>query len=219
VESNRFTKGNDRPHATLRRAEQLSSYLAAQLSVDRQELCENIGLYWRQSKIRQNQPHNLVGHAFRSLATTVLSLFGDSGITYEEGVDSSAEFLQHSIKGKSKSPKIDIIARRGNRIVAALAVSWRIRHNRLGVLRDSLSYAPAVQRHNPNCKIYVILGEFDGGRLRKVLANCAPILPHAAISSAVHFAPQLIQEGLRENGTLEYLRSLAWLVGETFRWG
>ncbi len=219
VDSNRFTKGNERPHATLRRAEQLSSFLAAQLSVDRRELCENIGLYWRHSKIRQKQPHNLVGHAFRSLAMTVLSLFGDSGITYEEVVDPRAEFPGDSLATHSKNPKIDVIARRGNRTVATLAVSWRIRHNRLGILRDTLAYAPAVQRHNPNSKHYVILGEFDGGRLRKVLANCAPILPHAAISAAVHFAPQLIREGLRENGTLEFLRSLAWLVGETFRWG
>jgi hypothetical protein len=219
VDSNRFTKGDDRPHATLRRAEQLSSYLATQLSIDRQELCENIGLYWRHPKIRRLQPHNLVGHAFRSLTTTVLSLFGDSGVTYEEMVDSHAEFLRHSFATHSKNPKIDVIARRGNRTVATLAVSWRVRHNRLGVLRDTLAYAPAVQRHNPNSKFYVILGEFDGGRLRKVLANCAPILPHAAISAAVHFAPQLIREGLGEDGTLEFLRSLAWLVGETFRWG
>jgi hypothetical protein len=219
VDSNRFTYGYHRPHATLRRAEQLSFYLASQLSVDRYELCENIGLYWRHPKIRPIQPQNLVGHAFRSLTTTVLSLFGDAGITYEEAVDSHAEFPEDSFKTQGKNLKIDVIARRGKRIVATLAVSWRVRHNRLGVLRDTLEYAPAVHRRNPNSKIYIILGEFDGGRLRKVLANCAPILPRAAISAAVHFAPQLIREGLRENGTLEFLRSLAWLVGETFRWG
>ena len=219
VDSNRFTSGEDGPHATLRRAEELSSYLALQLNIDRRALCGSIGQYWRHEKIRSLQPHNLVGHAFRSLTATVLSQFGDKGITYEEEVDPHVEFPGHIFTTRSKNPKIDVVARRGNRTVALLTVRWRFRHDRLDVVDEAIAYTPAFSRQNSNGKFYAVLGEFDGGRLRKVLANCAPILPHAAISAAVHFAPQLIREGLRENGTLEYLRSLAWLVGETFRWG
>jgi DNA mismatch endonuclease (patch repair protein) len=51
-----------------------------------------------------------------------------------------------------------------------------------------------------------------------MLTHCPPLNPHAAISTAVHYAPQFIREGLGENGTHEHLRSLEWLFGETFKW-
>ena len=218
VDSNRFTSGEGGPHATLRRAEQLTEYLAAQLGVDRRDLCQNIGVYWQHPRIRALQPHNLVGHAFRSLVTTALGRFGDPGVRYEEEVDPHPEFPGHTFTTRSKNPKIDIVARRDNRTVALLTVRWRFRHDRLDVIDEAIAYTSAFYRHNPNGKFYAVLGEFDGGRLRKVLANCPPIIPHAAISAAIHFAPQLILEGLEENGTLENLRSLAWLIGQTFQW-
>jgi hypothetical protein len=218
IDSNRFTAGKSGPHATLRRAEQLTEYLAAQLSVDRQNLCLNLGLYWRQPKIRTSQPQNLVGNAFRSLITATLQRFGDPGVVYEEEVRPHSEFPGHVFPTRSKSAKIDIVARRDNRTVALLSVRWRFRHDRIDVVDEAMAYAPAIQRQNPNGKVYAVVGEFDGGRLRKLLTNCPPIIPNAALSAAVHFAPQLIREGLQENGTLEHLRSLEWLIGETFLW-
>jgi hypothetical protein len=110
------------------------------------------------------------------------------------------------------------MARRDLRTVAILTVRWRVRHDRLDVIDEAMAYAPAARRHNPNCKVYPVLGEFDGGRLRKVLANCPPVFPNAALDAAIHFEPRLITEGLQENGTLSHLRSLAWLIGETFHW-
>jgi hypothetical protein len=218
VDSNRFTSGEGGPHATMRRAEQLTAYLAAQLGIDRAMLCQEIGLYWRQEKIRVLQPHNPLGNAFRSLVTATLQRFGDKDVTYEEEVHPHVEFPGQVFATRSKSAKIDIVARRENRTVALLTVRWRVRHDRLDVVDEGIAYAPAIHRHNPNGKVYAVLGEFDGGRLRKVLDHCPPLNPHAAISAAVHFAPQLIREGLGENGTLEHLRSLEWLIGETVRW-
>jgi hypothetical protein len=43
-------------------------------------------------------------------------------------------------------------------------------------------------------------------------------MPHAAISAAVHFAPELIWHGLRENGRTACLRNLEWLIQETYAW-
>jgi hypothetical protein len=57
--------------------------LARELGIERIALCENIGLYYQQPTIRPLQPHNPVGHAFRSLVLTALELFGDPGVTYE----------------------------------------------------------------------------------------------------------------------------------------
>lgn len=218
VDSDRFTEGEKGPHVTMRRAEQLTAYLAEQLGIERQDLCRKIGLYWQHAKVRGVQPHNLVGNAFRSLIALTLQRFGDPGVTYEEEVSPHSEFPGHHFTTRSKRAKIDVIARRNNRTVAILSVRWRFRHDRLDVLDEALAYAPAVQRHNPNSHVYAVIGEFDGGRLRKVLDNCPPIHPHAALSAAVHFAPQLIREGLQENGTLKHLQSLEWLIGETFKW-
>lgn len=185
---------------------------------EQSDLCQNIGIYWQHAKIRQVQPHNLVGHAFRSLITNALAQFGDPGVKYEEEVDPHSEFPGYTFTTRSKKPKIDIVARRDGRTVALVSVRWRFRHDRLDVIDEAIAYTPAFYRQNPNGKFYAVLGEFDGGRLRKVLANCPPIIPHAAISAAVHFAPQLIREGLQENGTLEHLCSLSSMISETFQW-
>lgn len=144
VDSNRFTCGRKAPCVTLRRADQLTMYLAAQLNVDRPDLCNNIGLYWRQPQIRELQPHNLVGHAFRSLIVDVLQLFGDAEVSYEERVDRNSLFPGQDRTIPTKRSKLDIVARRRDRIVAILTVRWRIRHNRLQVFDEAFAYAPAI---------------------------------------------------------------------------
>ena len=213
VDSNRF-----RDEGTRLRAERLTSYLAGQLGIPRGQLCENIAVYWRQPETRRLQPNNLVGHAFRSLIATVLKRFGDAGVDYEEEADPHAEFPGYHFQTRSKKARIDIMARRGTRPVALLSVRWRYRHDRLDLVDEALAYVPALRRQNPEGHFYAVIGEFDGGRLRKLLSNCAPADRNAAISAAVHFAPQLIREGLGENGTLEHLRSLEWLIQQTFIW-
>ena len=39
-----------------------------------------------------------------------------------------------------------------------------------------------------------------------------------AILAVVHFNPNLIRVGLKENGRIVELKSLEWLIGETFKW-
>lgn len=213
VDSNRF-----RDEGTRRRAQQLTSYLADQLGVSREHLCEAVAVYWQRPEVRHLQPHNLVGHAFRSLIATALGRFGEPEVEYEEEADPHAEFPGYRFQTRSRRARIDIVARRGGRAVALLSVRWRFRHDRLDVVDEALAYVHALRRQNPSGRFYAVVGEFDGGRLRKLLGNCAPVDPNAAISGAVHFAPQLIRDGLRENGTLEHLRSLEWLIRETSAW-
>jgi hypothetical protein len=81
-----------------------------------------------------------------------------------------------------------------------------------------MAYAPAARRHNPGCHLYAVVGEFAPNRLNKIISNCPPLHSHTALSATVHFAPQLITEGLREDGRMQYLRSLQWLVEQTSSW-
>ncbi|MGB8411249.1 MAG: hypothetical protein WCE23_00330 [Candidatus Binatus sp.] len=216
-ERNDFKSGSRGPNAVLERAEHLTTYLAAGLNVSRAKLCSVIGQYWRDPDIAKFQPHNLVGHAFRSLIVTILETWGDSGITYEEEVGPHDEFPGYQFGTRSKRAKIDVIARRGDLTVALISARWRFRHDRVDVVEEALAYAPAAQRVNRNCKFYAVLGEFAPNRLEKVLTHCPP-QPNPAISAAVHFAPQLITDGLGENGRLAALKSLEWLIDQTFNW-
>ena len=81
------TLGAGAPNTAMRRAEALTAYLASQLGVPRADISSQIGLYWKLPEISTQQPHNLLGHAFRSLIVTILEAFGDPGIKYQEEVD------------------------------------------------------------------------------------------------------------------------------------
>ena len=75
-----------------------------------------------------------------------------------------------------------------------------------------LAYAPPARRQNQHCRLYAVVGEFAPNRLHKVLTNCPPAMDNAALSAVVHFAPELIWYGLKENGRTKYLRNLEWLI-------
>ena len=217
-EANDFKIGARGPNAVMRRAEALSKFIAKELCIPREELCREIATYWRAPDIGGLQPHNLAGHAFRSLTVHALQVFGDPDVAYAEEVSPYEEFPGQQFATRSKDPKIDIVARRGKTTVALISSRWRFRHDRGDVVEEAMAYAPAARRHNPSCRLYASVGEFAPNRLEKILSNCPPAQPHGALAAAVHFAPQLITSGLGENGRMNNLKSLAWLIGETFKW-
>lgn len=217
-ERNDFKVRNGRENAVLRRARVLTSLLAKELEVPEENLCEAIGQYWRHPEMRNVQPHNPVGHGFRSLVTHFLSTYGSSKISYSEEVDPNEEFPGHVFQLRSENPKIDIVARRGDRTVALISTRWRYRHDRVDVVEEAHQYVPAATRAFPECKFYAVVGEFSAARLYKILSNCPPVFAKGIIDATVHFQPRLISEGLGENGRVEHLKSLAWLANETNAW-
>jgi hypothetical protein len=217
-ETNDFKTGPSGRNAVLRRANDLSDFLALELGVTRAQLCATIGQYWRLPVVSGLQPHNLVGHAFRSLIVHVLESFGNGNITYEEEVDPRREFPGFAFTTRSKNPKIDIVARKGNVTVALMSARWRFRHDRVDVVEEALAYATAARRHNQNCKLFAVVGEFAPNRLDKILTNCPPVHVSPPLDAAIHFGPQLILQGLKENGRLKHLRGLDWLLAQTQTW-
>lgn len=217
-ETNDFKEGARGPNVVMRRADALTGFLAAQLGVPRATLCDEIAAYWKHPDIAGLQPHNPAGHAFRSLTVHILETYGDEGITYAEEVSPYDEFPGHQFTTRSRDPKIDIVARRGDVTVALISSRWRYRHDRVDVVEEAMAYAPAARRHNPDCRLYASVGEFSPNRLEKVLSNCPPAQPRGPLNAALHFAPQLITGGLDENGRLAHLQSLEWLIDETTSW-
>jgi hypothetical protein len=204
-------------NAVLDRARSLTNFLADELEIDRRNICSQIGLYWKDPVVSGKQPHNLVGHAFRSLAVEILQTFGDPGVTYEEEVRPSDEFPGFEFRTRSEKAKVDIVARRGRRTVALISSRWRFRHDRVDVHEEALAYISAARRHNPNIELFAYVGEFAPNRLKKILDSSEPA-PNAPLTAAVHFAPQLITKGLGENGRLSHLKSLEWLIDRTWTW-
>lgn len=93
-------------NATMRAADQLTRYLAAELNVPRTEVCNAIGLYFKQPTVWHLQPNNLLGNAFRSLVVEILRDYGSPGISYSEEVDPSLEFPGHTLRLGARSPAL-----------------------------------------------------------------------------------------------------------------
>lgn len=206
------------PNEAILSSHNLGTYLAEELGVSVEELCATIGQYWMVPGIRNLQPHNPVGHAFRSICVAYLQRFGDSNVSYEEEVSPFKEFPGHPFPGSSPRAKIDIIARRDNRTVAVISSKWRFRHDRVEFIEEGFRYVTAARRHNPNCELYALTGEFSAARLHKALEASKPASMHGPLSATVHFAPQLIWHGLGENGRTHELRDLSWLAKESYSW-
>ncbi|CAN5317088.1 hypothetical protein BH10PSE7_BH10PSE7_21760 [soil metagenome] len=217
-ESNDFKQNKNGPNAVLVRAEVLSQYLADSLAIPRDQLCKTIGEYWRHPRIASLQPNNLIGSAFRSSLRFLLEKFGDPDGSYEEEVSPHSEYPGFPFASRSKNARIDVVARRGKLTVALISVRWRFRHDRVDVIEEAASYAAAARRLNPASRFYAFVGEFSPARLEKILSNCPPLMPKGAIDACVHFAPNLLREGLKENGRTANLRDLHWLIKETYSW-
>ena len=221
-ETNDFGHKQDgEPNATLRRGHDLNRYLAEQLSIEEDEVCKEIAQYWGQPEIEELQPHNLVGNAFRSIVVNILETYGDSEIDYYEEVNPHNLFPGHDFSSRSKDPRIDIVAKRRDRVVALISSRWSLRHDRVEVIEEAREYRRAASQR---CKYYPVMGEFDIARLEKVLKNAPPRMSNPAINAAVHFAPQLITEGIDASNEqeseerLRHLKDLDFLIQETHSW-
>ena len=217
-ESNDFGEAGSDPNAVRNRAENLSCYLASELGIPRKKLCSTIGQYWRNPSISGLQPNNLVGHAFRSLAAHFLSIYGDKGLVYDEEVNPALEYPGYAFASRSDKAKLDIVVRRKSMAVALISVRWRFRHDRVDVVDEATSYMHAARKHNQHCKFFAVVGEFSPPRLAKILSNAPPEMPKGAIDACVHFNPELLWKGLKENGRTQHLQSLAWLAEQSHSW-
>jgi hypothetical protein len=216
-ERNDFRVTRGAPNLTVSKAEHLTKYLAQELGVEENVLCEEIGMLYRLPEISDMQPHNIVGHAFRSICVEILKKFGDRGVVYEEEVDPSKIFPGWRFDSRSKKAKFDILAKRGGVPVALISVRWRFRHDRVDVPDEMRAYGPAARNVNRNCALYALVGEFSPVRLEKLLAHSPP-MNNPILDATIHFSPDLIGKGLEENGRLAHLRSLEWLIDQTHLW-
>lgn len=220
-ESNDFFIDGGKPSGALKKAQRLTSYLESLLGLPAGQCCQSIGQYWRHLEVSRLQPHNLVGHAFRSIVLEILQLHGSKAVTYQEEVNPKQLFPGVPLHLRSRDPKIDIVAFKANRPVALISSRWRFRHDRVDVDAESIAYkAAAMGAGLGACKFYAMLGEFSPPRLEKVLKNTTGVSSNPSIDGTVHFKPDLITDpnAIGENGRTAALKPLDWLIAETHKW-
>jgi hypothetical protein len=220
-ESNDFFIENGNPSSALKKAFRLTSHLESLLGLPAGTCCKSIGQYWRDPQVCTLQPHNLVGHAFRSIVLEILKLHGNKAVRYEEEVNPKLLFPGVPLHLRSKKPAIDIVAFKGHQPVAMISSRWRFRHDRVDVDAESIAYKSAARSAGlGDCKFYAMLGEFSPARLEKVLKNTVGVSTNPSIDGTVHFNPDLItnSNSLGENGRTLALKPLDWLIEETHKW-
>ncbi len=206
------------PNSCIEKAESLSQFLAHELGCPRESLCGVIGSYWRDPRIRCRQPHNLLGHAFRSIVCQILQDFGNQSISYTEEVDPYEEFPGYNFDFRSERPRIDIVARRDKETIALISTRWRYRHDRVDLVDEAYAYAPAAKRTFRDCRFIGVTGECAASRLKKVLDHAQSAKRNGPVDAYVHFQPRMVSVGLNENGRVAELKSLNWLISQTQTW-
>ena len=213
----RLTKSGN-PNKALSEALLVKEWIAAELDADPDSLCAELGQFLRHPEIVDFQPHNLRGHAFRSLVAETLARFGDPELEVSEEVSPRALFPGYDFVDRSEAARIDIVAQRGPRVVALITTRWTYRHDRVDIIDEALAYVPSARRQNSNCRFFGVTAEFVTARLKKVIDQTAPMRRNAAINRLVHLNPDLPGELLGRNGDLRMMWSLEQMVRDSFGW-
>ncbi len=209
-------------NSAMRAGSEIADLLAKELKVTRQALCSEIGLYWQEPLVSNKQPHNLIGHAFRSVIAETLRVFGAKGLDVSEEEDPYKLFAGFGFTSRSKNPRIDIVVKKNAKPVALISTRWRFRHDRVDLIDESRSYLTAARSVNSNCKFYAVIGEFAASRINKVVEHTPERVSRGApIEACVHFAPQLTEPANRkakEKESLSLVKDLVWLTKESVTW-
>lgn len=219
TESNnyRLTRGGV-PNKALREATAVKERLAKELNVGQEEVCEEIGQLFAHPAIAGLQPNNPRGHAFRSLVAETLARFGDPELRIREEVSPRELFPGFDFGTRSKEPKIDIVAHRGDRVVALVTTRWTYRHDRVDIIDEAITYVPAARRQSPDCRFFGVTAEFMTARLKKVIDQTSPKMRNAAVDRLVHLNPELPSHLIGRNGDLSEMWSLQQVVEDSHNW-
>jgi hypothetical protein len=214
-ESNDYKINKGGPSQALKEAVLMGDYLATKLGVERSSLCSNVGGFLKGLKIQPNNPR---GHAFRSLVSNVLGVYGDPTLSVEEEVNPYPLFPGFTFNLRSTNPRIDIVISRNNQIVALCSTRWSYRHDRVDILEEARAYMAAARRVNPNCKFFGITAEVNPARLKKVVKSSAPCQRNAAVERLVHLHYPLVSTVIGHNGELRHLMDLTEWVEDSRNW-
>jgi hypothetical protein len=207
------------PNAALVNALRVKERLAEEFDVPADDVCAALGRFFREPRLLGVQPNNPRGHAFRSLVAETLVRFGDPALDVIEGVTPGDLFPDFDRRDVGRDSRIDIVVLRDSCPVTLITTHWTYRHTRVGMLKDAEAYMPLARQLNERCRFYGVTAEFMTARLKKVIAETAPVMRrNAAIDRLVHLNPELPGDLIGRNGDLREMWSLEQMVRDSLDW-
>lgn len=201
-----------RPGAWQRRAAAVESYLATELNVPVASIPAMTNLLMKSAPYVGLQRQNSLGNSFAGLLKHVLETFGSPHISYELEVDAASIYPSARFPGRSKAPRVDILARKATLPRAIISGKWSARHDRINEITNECPvYKQAASFLRQSLDFVVVTNEFDPARLHKILGdNC--------IDSLVHVHKPNVTQICGMNGRLNEMLDLSELIAQTFNW-
>lgn len=206
-----------KPRAWQQRAQLLNGYLAQQLGCAPHQVIDKVDQLMKHPNYQGMQRQNSLGIAFAGIVKHVLETFGSRTIRYRLEVPADQIFAGITLPGRSKTPRIDILAYVNNLPKAIISAKWSIRHDRLGdITTECPVYKSAYQSiyrqlYQGSLLYYVITNEFDPARLSKMLRD-------PCIDGVIHVHKPAVTKICGLNGRLIDLLDLTDLIQLTFSW-
>jgi hypothetical protein len=167
----------------------------------------------------QGQRNNPLGNGLRILTAEVLRKWGDDRFTYEEEVQAVNWFPGIQMPGRSRKPKIDVMAHTDTRVRVIISCKWSGRHDRMSdVTNECQQYKQAaIQLQNMDIQHFVITNELDGQRTDKILNQpCIDglVMVHLPLADQMGTTTPL----MRQEKATGRLLDLAEFVKMTWSW-
>lgn len=207
--SRRTGKQPVKPSAWQRRAEAAEQYIAEQLKCPTHQVEHKVDQLMRMPQYVGLQRQNSLGIACIGITTHILRTFGSRQLTYDMEVNAASVFPGITMPGRSTSPSIDVLIRKGGYPRAIVSVKWSLRHDRINdITNECPIYKAASMRSRKPLAFYVVSNEFDPARLSKVLAD-------DCIDGLAHVHKPLVASVCNLNGRLDAMLDLSELIEAT----
>jgi hypothetical protein len=204
------------PSVWQQRAQAINTYLAQHLGCPVAEMPSKTDLLMKSPDYAGMQRQNTLGIAFAGLIKYIMEKFGAQQSVYRSEVKASTIFAGVTVPGRSSTPRIDLLATRGDVPRAIISAKWSVRHDRLNdITNECPIYKAAYQRIYRQSRrellYYVVTNEYDPSRLTKMLDD-------SCVDGIVHVHKAAVADVCGLNGRLTRLIDLVDFVQSADNW-
>ncbi|NQS97401.1 MAG: hypothetical protein HQ591_03015 [candidate division Zixibacteria bacterium] len=152
------------------RARMVAEYLAKELNVSIDDLPNKVGRLFNHPNWKGRQKNNPLGIGLVALVSHCLRKFSADEFDFQIECHANSIFPDIRIPGRSKDPRIDILAHFDGIPRAIVSCKWSVRHDRLGdITSECTVYKAEALRSRLKLDYYLITNEYDPARLSKIL--------------------------------------------------
>lgn len=197
----------------IQRANEFNEYLAEEMGTSPDKVPECVDKLMNQGEFVGMQRQNPLGTAFIGIINYLIEKFGDHSLNSEIEANAALIFPELPLYGRTSNPKIDLIFKRGKKIVSICSLKWSIRHDRLNdVTGECETYKKACnQVYSCVPQFFFITNEFSPSRLQK-------LIEYPCIDGVVHIHKRAVLDVCGLNGRLVELIDLADFIKSSYTW-